>query len=104
MTFEQALAEYRAQRIPVMALRPCKDAAEVTFGTEMDDIVVESPTMFRAEAMSEDSWWLACYFANGQRVTFQLSARCRPRSLSFTVGELPDDWRDWDKLRGHDRP
>ena len=89
--FAADLASARADRLPAMALRPEGDDPDV-----MDDIVVKDVSMFRAEAMSEKDWWLCCYFANGERVTFNMEARCRPRRLSCTVGERPSDWVDLD--------
>jgi hypothetical protein len=77
-----------------MALRPDSEDPDL-----MDDIVVERPAMFRAEAMSDDLWWLACYFDNGERVTFHVRALARPQRIEFSVGETPPEWLDWDELR-----
>ena len=88
-SFEAALAQARKDRIPVMALR--EDS------TGLDDVVVETPRMFRAEMMSDKNLWLCCYFDNGERVTFSVYSRRGP--LEFTLGETPAEWRDWDKLR-----
>lgn len=50
MNFGADLDRARAERIPVMALRP-----DHRFPDEMDDIVVKDAKMFRAEAMSDQS-------------------------------------------------
>lgn len=85
-----------ATDLPVMALRPDDDNAEVTCGTLMDDIVVDNVTTFRAEAMGTDCWWVCCYLANGERVTWNVVARAKPKRLDWEIGELPD-YIDWDK-------
>lgn len=91
-TFEAALDQARRDQKPVMALRREPDDT-------LDDVVVQHPNMFRAEMMSEASLWMACYFANGDEVTFNVRAECRPRRLVFESGELPGEWLDWDELR-----
>lgn len=94
-SFEQALARARLEKIPVMALR--HDAQG------LDDVVVETPKMFRAEMMDDCSLWMACYFANGELVTFWVTAvREKPRGkpiLQFSVTEHPPEWWDWDEMR-----
>jgi hypothetical protein len=89
--FAADLAKAKAERIPVMALRPDSE-----FPDEMDDIVVKDVTMFRAEAMSDDHWWMACYFANGERVTFSVGIGTKPKRIVVSVTEKPDDWIDMD--------
>jgi hypothetical protein len=85
-----------APDLPVMALRPEVDGAEVTCGTLMDDIVVEDVTTFRAEAMDTDSFWVCCYLKNGERITWHVNAHARPKRLTWEIGELPD-YIDWDE-------
>lgn len=94
--FTEDLEKGRREQIPVMALRRHDD------GT-MDDVVVEHPTMFRAEQLAEDLLWICCYFGNGERVTFDVRAHCRPRRLVYDVGDMPSTWIDWDNLK-HWRP
>lgn len=92
-TFRQKLDEARKARIPVMALRP-----DYVYPDEMDDIVVEDVKTFRAEAMSDDMWWMCCYFHNGESVTFHVVREKRPARLSVSVTEEPPEWRDWDEM------
>lgn len=80
-----------APDLPVMALRPEHDNPDL-----MDDIVVEDVTCFRAEAMSESNFWVCCYLKNGERVTWHVTAHCRPRRIEWALGEVPD-YIDWDK-------
>lgn len=89
-SFEAALEQARKDRIPVMALRHDSEG--------LDDVVVETPRMFRAEMMDRDALWMACYFDNGEQVTFWVTAH--KGRLNFSVTEEPPEWRDWDKLRG----
>lgn len=88
MTFEEALATARKNRIPVMALRHQ--------GDDLDDVVVETPRMFRAEMMNNKQLWLCCYFENDERVTFWITVY--KGRLQFSVTEEPAEWRDWDTL------
>jgi hypothetical protein len=89
------VATARAERLPVMALRPERHDPD-----EMDDIVVKGVEMFRAEAMSDDVWWMCCYFPNDERVTFQVVAYHekgkRKAKLSVSVTETPSEWIDLD--------
>jgi hypothetical protein len=92
------LAQARRDEIPVMALRHDSDG--------LDDVVVETPRMFRAEMMSDDHLWMACYFGeNHERVTFCVTAvrDGRKAKLQFSVTEEPAEWRDWDLLRQESR-
>lgn len=91
MSFETDLQHERDHQVPRMALRPDDDHADL-----LDDVVVKDVQMFRMEAMSEDNWWLCCYFTNGERLTFNASAMCRPRRLEMSVVELPIEWVDID--------
>lgn len=93
-SFAADLAQAKKDRIPRMALRPDSEIPE-----EMDDIVVENVTMFRAEAMSEFGWWFACYFANGERVSFWIERQTRPARIAVHVTEHPAEWIDIDKER-----
>lgn len=87
--FESALAQARKERIPVMALRHDSQG--------LDDVVVETPKMFRAEMMSDRNLWMCCYFDNDERVTF--SVYVRKGRLEFSVTEKPAEWSDWDAMR-----
>ena len=66
--------------LPVMALR--KDASGA-----LDDVVAEDVTRFRAEIMDGRSLWMACYFANGERVAFWVTANLS--RLTFSATEIP---------------
>lgn len=92
--FQAALAQARKDRIPVMALRHDSEG--------LDDVVVETPRMFRAEMMSDAHLWMCCYFGdNHERVTFAVTAvkEGRKAKLLFSVTEEPSEWLDWDKMR-----
>lgn len=93
-TFKHDLEAARRERIPVMALRPRHDDPDL-----MDDIVVKDVTMFRAEAMDDDVWWMACHFANGEQVTFHVTAQARPKRIEFSVTDTPAEWVDLDARR-----
>lgn len=91
---DPVLVRARRDRIPVMALRHDSDG--------LDDVVVETPRMFRAEMMSDDHLWMCCYFGdNHERVAFAVTAVTdgRKATLQFSVTEEPAEWLDWDKLR-----
>jgi hypothetical protein len=87
---ERELREVRGE-LPVMALRPDPDHPD-----EMDDIVVENVTLFRAEANDLDSWWMACHFANGEQVTFGINIAPDERRIQIHVTDTPDEWADFD--------
>jgi hypothetical protein len=91
-TFSAMLEQARAERVPVMALRPHHE-----FADEMDDIVVKNCDV-HLEAMSDKSWWMGCSFPNGERVTFNFGIGKKPARLWVSVGEMPAEWRDWDEL------
>lgn len=91
--FAADLAKARAGRTPRMALRPDHE-----FPDEMDDIVVKDVEMFRAEAMSRNQWWMCCYFANGERVTFWIGRERKPSRIVVSVTEEPPDWIDIDAV------
>ena len=100
-TFTAALARARRRRQPVIALRPRREFLE-----ELDDIVVRDVECFRMEAMSRNEWWLACTFANGERLALWIGKSKRgdgPARLVVTATEIPDHL-DWDELhRKHSR-
>lgn len=91
MSFADDLSKARDERTPVMALRPHVDGS-------MDDVVVKDVEMFRAEQMDTGTLWMACYFRNGERITFHVQAQ-RKNDLRYDVGEMPEEWVDWDKER-----
>ena len=93
-SFTDALARERHERIPRMALRPHHE-----FPDEMDDIVVKDVQMFRAEQMSDSHWWMCCYFANGESVTFGVGRATKPARVYVTVTETPGEWIDIDAGR-----
>lgn len=70
---------------PMMELRP-DDAGD------LDDIVIEDVTMFRAERMDKNAWWVCCYFDNGpkhDRITFWFRAS-KKNGLMMTLTEEPE--------------
>lgn len=81
--------------VPEMALRPDHE-----FPDELDDVVVKNVRMFRAEAMSPTSWWMACYFENGEhnheQISFNVSIGKNPKRIVVTAGDMPDQWVDID--------
>lgn len=77
-----------------MALRRHRD------GT-MDDTVVYDVQCFRAEQLDSGYLWMACYFPNGERITFNVNAN-RKNDLSYDVGEMPDKWIDRDQQKVRD--
>lgn len=91
----------RRASAPRMALRPdCEDP------DLLDDVVVEHPTMYRAEMMSENELWMCCYFPEPhERISFWVSAVVpkgkRKPVLRFSYTEGPSEWVDIDKER-HD--
>jgi hypothetical protein len=91
MSFADDLAKAKAERIPQMALRP-----DSQFPDELDDIVVKDVTMFRAEAMDDGIWWLCCYFANGESISFNVTIESKPKRITVTTGWEPDEWIDID--------
>lgn len=90
--FSEDLAHERESRKPEMALRASERRPD-----EMDDIVVKGVEMFRAEAMSDDVWWMCCYFRNGERVTFHVTHN--DERISVSVTETPSEWIDIDERR-----
>jgi hypothetical protein len=94
-SFGSALALARSERIPAMALRPHSDDGS------MDDVVVKDVETFRAEQLDDGLLWMACYFRNGERITFNVFAN-RKNNLTYDVGELPERWIDLDS--GSERP
>lgn len=107
--FDDALAAYenvlraevaaeRRRRLsaPRMALRP--HGIEDWDG--LDDVVVEHPTMFRAEFMHENELWMCCYFPEPHdRITFHVKWDRQGKRLVLHEGEMPSDWIDIDKER-----
>jgi hypothetical protein len=59
---------------------------------ELDDVVVEGISMFRAELLNSDRLWIACYLSgtgvDGDRITFEVASR--GGRLVFEVIELPE--------------
>jgi hypothetical protein len=92
-TFEAALERARRQAVPVIALRPRHE-----FPDELDDVVVENVMTFRAEAMSNKVWWMACRFANGEELVFHVTTASKPARLVFSATMVPEHV-DWDELR-----
>jgi hypothetical protein len=90
--FASHLTQARNERTPRMALRP-----DHNFPEALDDIVVEDVTMFRAEAMSDTLWWMACDFRNGERISFHVHIDAKPKRISVSAGEMPTKWIDIDE-------
>jgi hypothetical protein len=91
--FAAALEQARAERIPVMALRP-----DHRFPEEMDDVVVKHVETLHFEAMSNTCWWMACHFANGEEAVFHFTIGKNPKRVVVTCDDQPAVWRDWDAL------
>jgi hypothetical protein len=88
------LEQARAERLPVMALRP-----DDRYPDELDDVVVKDVETFRMEAMSDDVWWMCCYFRNGERVTWHATTAGpanRRQRLAISTTEYPAEWVDFD--------
>lgn len=82
--------------VPRMALRP----HGIPDWPGLDDVVVEHPTMFRAEFMSENDLWMCCYFPEPhERITFHVRWDKKAKQLELHAGEMPDDWTDIDEER-----
>lgn len=67
-----------------IALRPDGDGL-------LDDIVIKDVSMFRAERMTNTTWWIACYLDNdlGDEISWNATARSRPMRLEWTVQDWP---------------
>lgn len=89
-TVRDAISRARIERTPVMALRPDNHGPDL-----LDDVVVKDVEMFRAEAMYDDVWWMCCYLANGERVTFHVVAT--DGALQVSATEKPSEWIDMDR-------
>lgn len=74
-----------------IALRPDEKGADpLDPRTLMDDIVVKNVSMFHAEQMSADMWWVCCYLdGSDERITWNVTIG--DAGLEWRVGELPDD-------------
>jgi hypothetical protein len=57
---------------------------------ELDDVVVNDVSMFRAEMMDGRSLWMCCYLEGHERVNFWVRVKGRG-VLEFHVTEQPDD-------------
>jgi hypothetical protein len=92
--FDAALRRAKRRKQPVIALRP-----DGQFPDELDDIVVCNVDV-HMEAMSDNEWWLCCYFANGERLTLWINKskqRDGPARLVVSATEIPE-YLDWDDL------
>lgn len=74
-----------------LALRPMGDDVDGRDPDEMDDVVVNDVSCFRAEIMDDRNLWMCCYLdgtgVEQDRVTFNVRAH-RSR-LIFTLTETP---------------
>lgn len=43
-----------------------------TYG-DLDDVVVRDVSMFRAERMNADTWWVCCYLDGNERITWNVT-------------------------------
>jgi hypothetical protein len=73
-----------------IALRPYRDNVETDGTSLLDDIVVNDVTCFRAEDMTGKAFWAACYFANGERLCFWVTAKSRPLRIEWIATEWPE--------------
>lgn len=86
----------RRASAPRMALRP--HGIEGWDG--LDDVVVERPTMFRAEFMDDNDLWMCCYFPEPHdRISFQVWYDKKAKHLVLTETEMPAEWVDIDQER-----
>lgn len=82
--------------VPVMALRP----HNMPDWPGLDDVVVEHPTMYRAEFMDDNNLWMCCYFGDDHdRITFSVHWDKKLKRLVLFEGEMPAEWIDWDEQR-----
>ncbi len=51
--------------------------------TEEDDIAIELPSLFRAERMAPDTWWVACYMPDGSEIVWDVVAHADPLRLEW---------------------
>lgn len=82
-------------------LREAGDLPEIALRNEtninLDDVVVNNVTMFHAEFLDDQHLWMACYFKNGERITFSVEAGPRSRvGLGFHAHEFPEMYVDPD--------
>lgn len=95
----EQLTEVRAQMAALnwryanyrIALRPDEEGADPFHeATLLDDIVVQHPTLFRAEQMDCDSWSVACYLDDeADRICWSVTAHTRPTRIEWTTTEWP---------------
>jgi hypothetical protein len=64
---------------------------------KLDDVVVENVEMFRAEMMSDQSLWIACYLLNGEQIAFHVcvGGKNSRAPLDFSCTDYPA-YVDWD--------
>lgn len=64
-----------------IALRPDKAG-------DLDDVVVRDVSMFRAERMDDDRWWICCYLGDdGDRIAWDITGDA---SIFMDITELPE--------------
>lgn len=100
MTEDEEIDRYLDQMLgtdlPKIALRPFGSNSDME---GLDDVVVEGVTMFRAEFMAHNSLWMACYFEDGERITFHVSTP--GPEMTMSAGEMPARWQDFDTGERH---
>ena len=74
-----------------IALRPDHPDGHPMGHDLLDDIVVNNIPLFRAEAMSDTSWWVACYLSDADRICWDVRARSKPLRIEWTVSEFPEE-------------
>lgn len=66
-----------------LALRPGRQG-------ELDDVVVQDVSIFRAEQMNDTTWWMACYLNGTEYDQISFGIKVVDGKLEVTVLEYPD--------------
>jgi hypothetical protein len=86
-SFAEELETARLQGKPFVALRPDHTGA-------LDDVVVTGVTMFRAEDMGDEQWWLCCYLTNGDRITWTVGTAGGLETVEYPEGVVYESGSD----------
>lgn len=67
----------------------------------MDDIFVRDVTMFRAEQMDANAWWVACYLDNDtqDRICWSVRAKSKPLRIEWVTTEFPESETSYEPVR-----
>jgi len=70
-----------------IALRPYGDGSDDRL---MDDVVVNYVSMFRAEQMDANLWWVCCYLAGSEEsITFHFNWNRKTKNLEMHASDIP---------------